>query len=399
MLKKIPNYVWTLLALVIGIILGGTLPSHLKPVAEATKTFIEIITKFVPVLIFIALSPAVATLTKKGLAGKFGGSVILWYVFTSTIAGLLGVLVSSLVFKLPVAGGDISSSTAINMLKKLGENGATVPLVSIIAAVFSGIAGAFIRPLYQLLIKIQGITSRTGEKIGVIMIPLILCFGITIGVRFGARLGLEHYLNIILYTVFLYLLWWFLYTFFVKLITRQPVSKILREYLIPVSLFAAGTCSSLVTLPVNLARVKKFGVRNEIADFIVPFGAVANMDGSALYYLAYAPFVITFIYGFEISWTIMLIAWPAIVLFTIASPGLPAGMGTGLWSATLFASMLGIQEPVRSTFIATWVALAGGFPDMLRTAVNCTGDGLTAILYESVYDRHSVKKTVPPPGV
>jgi Na+/H+-dicarboxylate symporter len=219
------------------------------------------------------------------------------------------------------------------------------------------------------------------------MIPLILCFGITIGVRFGAKLGLEHYTNIILYTVFLYLLWWSLYLFFVKMITRQPTMRVLKEYLLPVSLFAAGTCSSLATLPVNLAHVKKFGVRKEIADFIVPFGAVANMDGSALFYLAYAPFVVSFIYGFNISWLVMIIAWPAIVLFTIASPGLPAGMGTGLWSATLFASMLGIQDPDKGIFIATWVALASGFPDMLRTAVNCTGDGLSAIIFESVYDR------------
>jgi Na+/H+-dicarboxylate symporter len=145
----------------------------------------------------------------------------------------------------------------------------------------------------------------------------------------------------------------------------------------------------LATLPVNLAGVKKYGVRDEVADFVVPFGAIANMNASTLAYVAYAPFVLTYIFGIEISWTILLIAWPAIVLFTIAAPGLPAGMGTALWSGTLFASMLGIQEPTASAFISTWLALSGGLPDMFRSATNCTGDGFTAILFDTFFHRFS----------
>ena len=86
-----------------------------------------------------------------------------------------------------------------------------------------------------------------------------------------------------------------------------------------------------------------------------------------------------------------MIAWPAIVLFTIAAPGLPAGIGTALWSSTLFASMLNIEEPARSTFVATWIALAGGVPDMFRTATNCTGDGFTAIFFDTFFDKFKKK--------
>jgi Na+/H+-dicarboxylate symporter len=221
-----------------------------------------------------------------------------------------------------------------------------------------------------------------------VLVPLILAFGVTLGVRFGARLGLGHYGMMTLYTGALCLVWWAFYLFVLvrKLGGRRP-GEVLSTYYVPTAVFAAGTCSSLATLPVNLANAKKAGVRDEVADFILPFGAVANLDASALAYVAYAPFVLTYVFGVEVSWTILLMAWPALVLFSIAAPGLPAGMGTALWSSTLFASMLGLPEPTRTDFITTWVALSGGLPDMFRTATNCTGDGFTALIFEGQFDR------------
>ena len=38
------------------------------------------------------LSPAIAILVRRGLAGRFAGSVVLWYVGTSVLAGLLAVV-------------------------------------------------------------------------------------------------------------------------------------------------------------------------------------------------------------------------------------------------------------------------------------------------------------------
>ena len=73
--------------------------------------------------------------------------------------------------------------------------------------------------------------------------------------------------------------------------------------------------------------------------------------------------------------------------FTIAAPGLPAGMGTALWASTLFTAMLGIDEPARSSLITTWVALYGGVPDMFITAGNCTGDGFTAVIFDRFFHK------------
>jgi len=391
-LRRLPNYVWTFIALLTGIGLGGWMPGPLAPVAAATALLIRWIVAIVPLLILAALSPAIATLVKRGLAGKFAGAVILWYVLSSAIAGLFGLAVSSLLFDIPFSAGQSGGwDEAVNMLRLFGQqSGASLPLLAIVASVALGVVGAWIEPLYRLLSKIERGIAAAGNKIGYVMAPVILLFGISLGVKFGARMGMGHYFSMTLYTAILCAAWFLIYIFLIiGYFAKRPVNPIIRDYYLPTALFAAGTCSSLATMPVNLANVKKVGVRDEVADFVVPFGAIANMNASALMYVAYAPFVVSYVFGMQISWLTMLMAAPALVLFTIAAPGLPVGMGTALWTATLFASMLGLEEPEKSNFVLTWLALSGGLPDMFRTATNCTGDGFSAILFDTFFDRFS----------
>ncbi|MFB0517958.1 MAG: cation:dicarboxylate symporter family transporter [Acidobacteriota bacterium] len=394
MLDRVPGYVWTFVALISGILLGGFFPELLNPVASGTKALIRVIVAIVPILIFFALSPAIATLVSRGLAGKFAGSVILWFVATSAVAGLWGVIASSFIFGIPFSSEFSSiSSEIMKMFQRLGQGGASMPLLSIVGAVAAGFIAVWIEPLYKFFSKIQKGIARAGRTIAYAMIPLLFCFGVTIGVNFGARLGMGHYITMGLYSFILCSVWWLFYVFIIiKAVAKQPVGKVLKEYFVPTGLIAAGTCSSMATLPVNLIYAKKYGVRDEIADFVIPFGAVFNMDGSALAYIAFAPFILAYIYHLEVSWTLMFIAWPAHVLFTIASPGLPAPVGTALWSSTLFTSMIGLQDPARATVIATWLALCGGFPDMFITTVNSTDDGFSAITFNHFFDRYFKQK-------
>lgn len=393
-LRRLPNYVWTFFALVGGIVLGGVFPDTLAPVVVATRAFIEFIILIVPALIFFALAPAIATLIRRGLAGRFAVSVIGWYVLSSFIAGLFGLAVAAILFNIPLtrAGDGGGLSAALELLSDLrDEGGVTGPILAVIVAVGTAVLAVWVDRLYGFLRTIEQGVARAGAGIAYVILPLILGFGITIGATFGARIGMGQYGLMVIYTAGLCLGWWAFYVFVVlgMFAGRKP-ARLLKTYYIPTALFAAGTCSSLATLPVNLHQAKLYGVRDEVADFVIPFGAVVNMDASALAYMAYAPFVMSYIFGLEISWVILIVAWPVLVLYSLAAPGLPAGMGTALWSSVLFASLLGLEDPLRSTFIATWLALSGGIPDMLRTATNCTGDGFVSILFDSQFDRFFV---------
>ena len=394
-LKSIPQYIWTLIALVLGITSGGFFPEQLSFVGTGVAAFLNGFITVVPLLIFFALSPAISSLVKKGKGGKLATYVILWYLGTSIIAGLLGVMISSLFFEMAPASEESSLAQVVEMFKTLnGEAGASMPLVAIVVSILAGLLAIKIKPLDRFLQKVQKGVDNSSSYLGYVMVPLVFFLGITLGIKSGAKESLNYYFLMSLYTFGLCLLWFLLYLFVVvKGFAKQPLKKVLKEYYLPTALFAAGTCSSLATLPVNMDNIKKYGVKKDVADFVLPVGSIINLDTSALAYVAYAPFILTVIFDIQISWSVLFMAWPAIVLFTIAAPGLPAGMGTALWSSTLFASLVGLEGATKTEFIATWIALSGGIPDMFRTATNCTSDGFAAIFFNKIFNKEKDKIT------
>ncbi|MEE2880221.1 MAG: cation:dicarboxylase symporter family transporter [Gemmatimonadota bacterium] len=387
MLTKVPTYLFLLASLILGMLLGGFFSGSLQGVATSVNVVISVIINLVPILIFVALSPAIASLADSGRANSLAGSVILWYLFTSFLAGLLGLSVSTLLFGLTLSTSLNNPSETMMTLLAPGESlSASRPLIAILLAVCFGLLGTKWNFLRLFLEKVQSKVFYFGSKIKLVIVPFVLFLGISVGVRFGAQLGLTNYVLMTMYTFFLCLTWTTFYVFILlKLAKPHDVKEVARDYLLPTAVFAAGTCSSLLTLPVNLANVKKQGVSARIADFVLPVGSVINLDASALAYVAYAPFVLSYLFGIQIDLATLLMAWPAIVLFTIAAPGLPAGMGTALWSATLFASVLNLPENVASEFVATWIAMSSGLPDMMRTATNCTSDGFASMIMEKFH--------------
>lgn len=371
--------------MLLGFALGSLFPEGLAGFSQGVSQGIQLVVLIVPLLIFAALSPAIASLIRAGRAGRMAAAVFFWYILTSCVAGLFGVVVASVIFRIPLLPS--GSATMTNELSKLGaalmeQPQVSLPIFAIFLAVVCGLLASRIPGLKRFLIKVEDGIGSSGKFLGWIMVPVVACLGVSLGVRFGARLGATNYLQIVIYTGALCVTWLSLYIFVIMKVTGRPLFSFLRIYAIPTGLFAAGTCSSMATMPVSMANIKEFGVRKEIADFVIPVGAIVNLDASALAYVAYAPFVLTHLLGIEISWFVLLLAWPVIVLFTVAAPGLPAGMGTSLWSATLFASLLQLPAAETEVFIVTWVTLSSGIPDMMRTATNSLGDGLSAVIFD-----------------
>jgi len=385
--KQIPIYLWSLISLISGLIIGTGFGDHLSIISSGTHSALTGFIKIVPIVIFIALCPAISKLKSQGGGGKLAASVIGWFLLSSICAGLLGVVFSSLLFDIKMSSENGMIDEAYKMFATLnGDSRASWPIFAIFFAVFTGLIATKITPLQKLLNMFDYWISNSTPVLSRIMPVIVFFLGITLGVNTGATDSMKYYLMMTLYTFCLCSIWLIIYLFVViKLFAKQSIKKVIREYFFPTAVFAAGTCSSLATLPVNLTNVKKYGADPSVAGFVIPIGAVINLDSSALAYVAYAPFIMTIVFDASITWTAMLVAWPAIVIFTIAAPGLPAGMGTALWSSTLFASLLGLDETQTTVFITTWIALSGGLPDMFRTATNCTCDGFTAIFFSKKF--------------
>ena len=136
--------------------------------------------------------------------------------------------------------------------------------------------------------------------------------------------------------------------------------------------FAFSTASSNATIPVTLNTVqKRLGVDKAIASFTVPFGATINMDGTAIMQGVATVFIAT-VYAIDLSIADYLTVILTATLASIGTAGVP---GVGLIMLTMVLTQVGL--PVEG------VALIIGIDrllDMMRTAVNITGDSMVSLI-------------------
>jgi DAACS family dicarboxylate/amino acid:cation (Na+ or H+) symporter len=130
--------------------------------------------------------------------------------------------------------------------------------------------------------------------------------------------------------------------------------------------FAFSTSSSSATIPVTLETVEhKLGVRNSIASFTIPLGATINMDGTAIMQGVATVFIAN-AYGIDLSIADFM---TVILTATLPSIGTAAVPSAGLVMLAIVLQQVGL--PVEGIGIILGI---DRLLDMLRTAVNITGD-------------------------
>lgn len=142
----------------------------------------------------------------------------------------------------------------------------------------------------------------------------------------------------------------------------------------PVQLFAFTTSSSAATLPFTMETVEKgLGVSKETASFVLPVGTTINMDGTSCYQ-AVAILFIAQVLGIDLSLQQILIVVGMTILSSIGTPAIPGGsfviLAMVLTSVGIppegLALIIGIDRPL----------------DMLRTAINVTGDAVVSVIVD-----------------
>lgn len=163
------------------------------------------------------------------------------------------------------------------------------------------------------------------------------------------------------------------YPLLVHTFTHLHLKDFIRA-LYPVQLFAFTTSSSAATLPLTMETVEnKLGVSREVSSFVLPVGVTINMDGTSCYQ-SIAILFIAQVLGIDLSLPQLLTIVAMTVLSSIGTPGIPGGSYVIL---TMVLTSVGIP--------AEGLALILGIDrplDMLRTAVNVTGDATVATLVD-----------------
>lgn len=156
-----------------------------------------------------------------------------------------------------------------------------------------------------------------------------------------------------------------------KLVGR--VSPI-RHYrtMLPAILMAFSTASSSATLPLTMDRIEKgAGVSSRVTSFTLPLGATVNMDGTALYECVAAMFIAQ-AYGVQLGAAEQLTVVLVALLTSIGVAGIPSA---SLVAITLILTTVGLPMEAVGLILAVDRVL-----DMCRTAVNVLSDSTAAVV-------------------
>ncbi len=155
-----------------------------------------------------------------------------------------------------------------------------------------------------------------------------------------------------------------------KTIARVKPSRHFNAML-PALLTAFSTSSSSATLPVTLECVEtRARVSNRVSGFTLPLGATVNMDGTALYECVAAMFIAQ-VYGLELDFTTQLTVVMIALLTSIGVAGIPSA---SLVAISIILGAIGLPlEAVGLILVVDRVL------DMCRTAVNVFSDSCCAV--------------------
>lgn len=159
------------------------------------------------------------------------------------------------------------------------------------------------------------------------------------------------------------------------LLTKRNPFLFIRHMLQAI-LTAFSTASSSATLPVTMECAhKNAGVSKRSTEFVLPLGATINMDGTALYEAAAAIFIAQAI-GMDLTLTQQLIIAVTATLAAIGAAGIPEA---GLVTMIIVLNAVGLPvEYIGLILSVDWLL------DRFRTAVNVFGDSVGAAVVDRV---------------
>lgn len=151
---------------------------------------------------------------------------------------------------------------------------------------------------------------------------------------------------------------------------KNPIKALVT--MLPAYLTALGTQSSAATIPITLERAKLNGVRDDIAEFVIPLCATIHLSGSILKIVA-CTLAIAWTTGMPVDIELYTSYILMLGITMVAAPGVPGG--AIMAALALLTSLLGFNETQLGLMIALYIAM-----DSFGTAGNVTGDGAIAMV-------------------
>lgn len=396
--RKLKNYQLVFISLILGTVFGLILSKaggkDVAWIAHVTEfcsflgtVFIRLIRMIVVPLVFFSITAAVLELKDIKQLRRIGIRNFVLFTVTSGIAIAIGITLAYIikpgkgivlknvtneitVSELPSIYDTLLDIIPLNIFESF-TNGSMLQIIF-----FSILLGIAIILLGKEGKKVEQ-AFKTGANIMYKIIDIIVLY-IPIGV-FGLMVdSMATYGTSVLGNIFKFILTDYLAAIIQVLIIYIPMLIFIAKvnpikYLRVVFeswLVAFSTCTSMAALPVSMKNAKeKLGIPNEIASFVLPFGATANMDGTGIFFGIVVVFAAQ-VAGVELTF-LQLIS--LVIQATLLSIGCAAVPQVGLVIGTTMIVSMGL--PVEVVGLITGIYR---IVDQIHTATNSTSDLVVA---------------------
>ncbi len=370
-----------------------------KPLGDI---FLNLLFTVIVPLVFFSISSTVASMTNLKRLGKILSVMIIIFVITGIIAS--AVMVGAVILFPPASGVNIPlPATADLQQLKAGDQIVRAFTVSDFPNILSK-NNMLALILFSMLVGLA--TSAVKEKgkvfagfltsandvmmklISFIMYyaPVGLCayFAYLVGV-FGPELLGSYARAMAVYYPTAILYFFIAFTFYAFLAGRAAGVRKFWSNIIPPSVTALATGSSMATIPSNLQAADKIGVPKDISDVVIPIGATIHMEGSCLA----AVLKIAFLFGiFQMPFTgvdTILTALGIALLTGVVVSGIPGG---GMIGELLILSLYGFPPEAFAL-----ITMIGTLVDAPATMVNAVGDNVSSMMVARVLGGKNWMKT------
>ncbi|PKD44379.1 dicarboxylate/amino acid:cation symporter [Rhodohalobacter barkolensis] len=398
--------IWGLFSSIVG--LNEFTSDYIRPFGDIFITLLKLIA--VP-LVLASLVVGVSNLNDMSQLSRMGGKTIAIYLITTTLAITIGLGVVNIMQPgkaLPeetrtslmesyggsVEGRDEAAQELLdrspldffvdivpeNFFEAASDNANMLQVVFIAILIGIGIVQIPIQKgqvlinvfesLNDVIIKIVDLIMKTAPYgvFALMAVVIVDLAGDDLSQALTLLSALGWYTLAVVFGLFLHVM--IVYSSLFKIFSQMKLKDFFKA-IQPAVLLGFSTSSSAATLPVTMERVENnLGVDEEVSSFVLPVGATINMDGTSLYQAVAAVFIAQAL-GMDLSIAQQLTIVLTATLASIGAAGVP---GAGI--IMLVIVLQTIQVPIEG------IALILGVDrilDMVRTAVNVTGDAAVAV--------------------
>lgn len=367
--------------------------------------FIRLMQMLVVPLVFCSIACGAASVGDVKTLGRIGGKTLGTYIATTALAVTIALTVGNLIN--PGLGVDASQLTSnasasnvqtsdvsimdtllgiipTNPFNALAEgNMLAVIFFSLFLGILMAIMGRKAEHVRRFFEEFNGLMMKMTEAVMLVSPIGVFC----LLARTFTNLGVEMFLPLIKYmlgvVIALGIQCFIVYVLIFLIFGRMNPIKFFKKFA-NVMLFAFSTDSSNATIPLNIdTLVNRIGVHRKVASFTIPLGATINMDGTSIMQGVAVVFTAQ-LFGVNLTPT----DYATVILTaTIASIGTAGVPSVGLITLSMVFNSVGL--PLEGIAIIMGI---DRILDMLRTAVNITGDAIVTTVVaksEGEFDRET----------